>query len=82
MMYSTEQRAALILLYPTQPREHEGTERDTPSPRFVICHSQTLKLFIDWLSNGSMFSETSRIKANLVQMWSVRKRRRALGQVL
>ena len=20
-------------------REHEGTERDTPSPRFVICHS-------------------------------------------
>ena len=21
-------------------REHEGTERDTPSPRFVICHSR------------------------------------------
>ena len=20
-------------------REHEGTERDTPSSRFVICHS-------------------------------------------
>ena len=22
-----------------ESREHEGTERDTPSPRFVICHS-------------------------------------------
>ena len=22
-----------------EPREHEGTEWDTPSPRFMICHS-------------------------------------------
>ena len=49
-------------------REHEGTERDTPSPRFVICH------FIDWLSNGRKYVfRDVRIRANLDLMWLVRK---------
>ena len=45
------------------PREHEGTERDTPSHRFVICHSH----FIDWLTIGSVFSEASALRLRLVR---------------
>ena len=37
----------------TNKREHEGTERDTPSPRFVICHSQQFSVFYSCTSvNG------------------------------
>ena len=39
------------------PRENEGTERGTPSPRWDM--SIPLKLYIDWPSNGRVFSETS-----------------------
>ena len=53
--------------------EHEGTKRDTPSHGFVIC--QSLKLFIDWLTNGSAFSETSALRLRLVR----KSERRAFG---
>ena len=55
-------------------REHEGTERDTPSHGFVICHSH-LKFFIDWLTNGGVFPETSALKLRLVR----KSERRAFG---
>ena len=38
-MFSNKTPRIAVNLDYTDTREHEGTERDTPSHGFVICHS-------------------------------------------
>ena len=60
----------LSVLQWIKARENEGTERDTPSPRFEISVSIPLKLFIDWLLSGRVFPETSALRLTLVSKYN------------